>query len=233
MVSVQNTVRINSLLNKVNSGYLIHNSIQFGKIQWISIYTDWYPFQYPEHKQWIAFDQNQTPNYNYRVFGTILIDPVAEYDYTGSSRHLSDRMLNLLGFPLQVRISLFGINLYSVSEQINRPMEFFVSTNFYSQCLWFSFVHFFVSGHDYYGIQFHFIPLYIIHTSFVPLYGKFLTTIYRIGIRYRNLNNIILAASRCSVHLTKYFILNLILLFACWVHLYSWSSQPPRSHLGQ
>lgn len=39
------------------------------------------------------------------------------------------------------------------------------------------------------------IPFYTMYTSFVPLHAKFATTIYRIGLRYRALNNIILARS--------------------------------------
>lgn len=35
------------------------------------------------------------------------------------------------------------------------------------------------------------IPFYAMYTSFVPIHGKLTTTIYRIGIRYRKLNDII------------------------------------------
>lgn len=35
------------------------------------------------------------------------------------------------------------------------------------------------------------IPFYILYTAFVPMHANFAVTIYRIGLRYRCLNNII------------------------------------------
>lgn len=45
------------------------------------------------------------------------------------------------------------------------------------------------------------IPFYIMYASYVPIHGKLTTTIYRIGLRYRKLNDIIctyIAAGRSA-----------------------------------
>lgn len=38
---------------------------------------------------------------------------------------------------------------------------------------------------------YYMIPFYITYLAFVPLHAKFSITVYRIGLRYRYLNNII------------------------------------------
>lgn len=37
----------------------------------------------------------------------------------------------------------------------------------------------------------YFIPFYVLYTAFVPIHAQLSVTIYRIGLRYQTLNNII------------------------------------------